>query len=263
MSFSLKKTFGGIYNNTAKQLSDLRSQVAKSYIVREKQSNQISGYVFSVQKESRVEASSEITDHFSESNEFLNDHIALRPKRITLTGFVGEKSFDNRPFVDQFLQVLSDRLIPLVGFSPQLANSAIRLRRKIEDRTQVVDSIRDKADSLYKAALMALNLNTSQERAYLYFQGLLESRILVDVTTPFNVFSDMAVESVIAVQQSGSTMISDFSVTFKEFRVAKSRFAKFDPLRYEGYNAHQIAPEINNGNLVKEVDGAQVIQELK
>jgi len=50
----------------------------------------LGGFVFDVEGATNIDLTADITDHYTEDNVAVQDHIALRPKRIRLDTYVGE-----------------------------------------------------------------------------------------------------------------------------------------------------------------------------
>lgn len=50
----------------------------------------IAGFKFHVPQKEQVKMQSEVTDFYTDTNSAIQDHIALKPVTITLTGLVGE-----------------------------------------------------------------------------------------------------------------------------------------------------------------------------
>ena len=64
--------------------------LANNFILKPATNKGINGYVFSVAAETTATADTDITDHYTEYNNFFQDHAALRPIEITLRGFAAE-----------------------------------------------------------------------------------------------------------------------------------------------------------------------------
>ena len=198
------------------------SALAKSILVRPKTPPVgIAGFIFDFRGEDTVELQSDITDHYTEANYAIQDHIALRPERITCTGYVGELT--NRaqgifaliaPFVSK---------LPMLGqFAPKLTAGALDIYNKATRYTALVERTVMQAKDLYGffTGKAGDPKKDKQTKAYQYFRDLWKSRQIVSVETPWGVYKSMAIESIRAVQDESSRYISEFTITFKEFRTA-------------------------------------------
>ena len=90
--------------------------------------------------------------------------------------------------------------------------------------------------------------DTKQAAAYNFFKALYNANQLVSVETPYNFFSDMAIENVIAIQ-SNNRFISDFSITLKKIRTVETQFVTFDSSKYQGRGAQQRSEEKDQGKV--------------
>lgn len=205
----------------------------KNYVVRPLNAFGLGGFVFDVEGESVVNLTAEITDHYLEDNSAVQDHIAVRPKKITLKGYVGELVYrpDGENIYD--IQNVTRKLTIAADLLPTLTDAAAQAKEISEEGIEDIslDSINNVAD--YYA--FAKNLSqpiTAQEQAFLYFQALMNSKILMSVQTPFAFMPRMAIESVVAKQEEGTRFISDFTITLKEIRTAQSLTVAAEDSRY-------------------------------
>lgn len=242
----------------ATSLLRFRQSIADNYLVAHDTQGQINGFIFSVQKATQVESRAEITDYYVEDNTAIQDFIAVKPRKITLTGYVGERVIDKRTYIDQFVEYLTTRLQPITSFSSTLTNYSAQIANYIILAKRESERILDKVDNLYKVALMATKQLDAQQQAFNYFEGIMNNRELVTVVTPYNVYQNMAIETLVAVQGPESLMVSDFSVTFKQINTTNSKFAPSNRSN-QGYRADQMSSSMQFGNSVKTVSLESVI----
>lgn len=213
------------------------------YLVRPLNFFGFGGFVFDVAGESSVFMQNEITDHYAEDNSTVQDHIAVRPKRVTLKNYVGElsdivESTDQKP-----LQKITQKLTVLNGILPTLSTAAQQAQTAIQQRvTQGLDirdiDLPDQAELLDIYAVVK-NFSppvTRQEQAYMYFKALRDQKILLSIQTPFEFMTNMAVETVVGRQPEDSAFVMDFTVTLKQMRFAGTEFA---PISSQGRGALQ------------------------
>ena len=96
----------------------------KTYFVAPHNDFGLGGYVFTLQGEDTATLSSDITDHYTEDNKAVQDHIAIKPKRITLRGYVGELIYNASGQSPTILQTVTQKLTQLSAFLPALSASA-------------------------------------------------------------------------------------------------------------------------------------------
>lgn len=175
------------------------------------------GFTFQIVGEEAVDLQSDITDYYVDNNSTRQDHIAIRPAVVTVSGFVGEL---NNVIPDSLSTVKNvvDRLDALSYYTPEIVATA---RRAFNTTLQLL-ALKDKIIKAGKVAL-DIEVRTKQEQAFADLQELQLNRTLFYVATPFGQFSNMAIQSIRAVQSADSKSISDFVVTFKEMKFATTK----------------------------------------
>lgn len=202
------------------------------YVVRPVNAFGLGGFVFDIEGETKVDLSTEITDHFLEDNSTIQDHIAIKPKKITLKSFVGELTFRQDDETETFVQRAVRKLTTVAAYAPpltQAAQQALNAREALEniDFDTGKDAIKNLFESRsinrltdYWAAAKNIISGSRQQQAFMYFKALMEQKILVSLQTPFEFVNNMAIESITAIQDESSRYISDFSITLKQMRFA-------------------------------------------
>lgn len=180
----------------------------------------ISGFLFDIVGSEDVSIDSDITDHYVEENYAIQDHIALRPERFTVKGYAGE-IYDRFSDGVKVAMTVLDKLAILSTMAPEFAAQAEQLYSSLVSGSLNVSQIINTGTSLYDIFVQAITTSTRQQAAFNYFYALWKSRTLCTVETPWNVFTDMAIESIRGHQGEDSKYISDFSVTFKKIRKAE------------------------------------------
>ena len=64
--------------------------LVNKYVLRTKNSQGIGGFVFDYLGDVNVSLQADITDHFAEDNTAIQDHVAMRPIKVVMRGFVSE-----------------------------------------------------------------------------------------------------------------------------------------------------------------------------
>jgi len=187
----------------------------------------IGGFVFDNEGDTTLNLTAEITDHYTEDNRSVQDHIAIKPKRLTLKGYVGELVYYSPQNDGGFVQKAVQKLTTVSSFLPQLsaaATQATALIQQARDGNLSLDNVSlESVNKILDLWGLAKNLganDSKQQRAYMYFKALYEQKILSSIQTPYEFLSNMAIESIIAMQDERTKFVSDFTITFKQIRTA-------------------------------------------
>lgn len=215
--------------------SDLQllSADIQSYIVAPLNAFGLGGFVFDVEGDGMARLAADITDHFTEDNLAIQDHIARRPRQITLKGFVGEVVYtpkgDNN---DQILQQVVQKLTVISNYLPQVTAATQQVQTFVNSGQDVTDfPLADSANiyGLVKNILGSINSDTPrQQQAFMYFKACWEQGILMAIQTPWEFLTNMAIEEVVAIQPEGSRYVTDFSVRYKQMRFAQTTSAAYN-----------------------------------
>jgi hypothetical protein len=255
---------------------DLLSSNINRYLVTPLNAFGLGGFLFDIEGDTTAHLSTEITDHYLEDNSAVQDHIAVRPKKITLKGYVGELTFKPDGEGNTFVQKAVQKLTVLSSILPTLSKGATQLKSAYEsgNLTQALqgnvtlETINKTIDYWALVKNLAAS-NNKQQQAYQYFKALMEQKILMSVQTPFEFMSNMAVESIVATQSEVTKYISDFTITLKQIRTVsilnvdlKSNQYVTDQSTtketYQGRAAPQSEPVTQVGN----VPGLEALPEL-
>ena len=194
----------------------------KKYIVTPLNAFGLGGFVFDIEGETSVALQTDITDHYLEDNSAVQDHAALRPKKITLKGYQGELVYKGDGRGEPFIEKLTQKLTVISSFIPQLSKAAGQI---INIRKSGISAVSLKGinqiSDLWAFAKNVTQPQSRQQQAYQYFKALQEGRFLVSVQTPFEFMNRMMIESIIAKQDEGSKFISDFTIVLKEIRTVE------------------------------------------
>lgn len=207
-------------------LSDLTNSL-NQYIVTPLNSFGVGGFVFDIEAETSVNLTAEITDHYTEANTNIQDHIAIKPKKLTLKSYVGEVRDAVDPNTDTLPQALTQKLTELSQFLPALSQAetqAASIANIVQSGTVStnIQSITNDGVNLWNFVKNSMPTQSRQAQAYAFFKALYEKKILVSVQTPFEYMSQMAIESIIAMQPEESKNISHFTLILKEMRFAST-----------------------------------------
>lgn len=228
MSFSTiaQKSNSGITN--ARDFLDEKANT----ILKPKAAEGISGFIFDVPDTESIMLSSDITDHYTEDNSFLNDHIVRKPVQITLSGFIGELVYTKPDGVEGAVQELNNRLEAVEAYVGDLTPGAVqtvqRAVQKVQSTVSAINQTLDKVQNVIGWFDGEGQEETAQQKAFNNLYALWKSADYVTVQTPWRYFDNMVIKD-ISFQQNGDTeSITDISVTLKQIRVAQTKTASYD-----------------------------------
>lgn len=204
--------------------------------------------LFNYEGEQSVQLTSDITDHAIEDNTFIQDQIALKPVLITTQGFVGELN-DIAPAALLPLKEAAEKLTVISAYTPSLSTTALlayatafqlyqvgknALNSAVETWSSINAAQGDKGQSVINGSsgptlnasgqIVGTAPNQTQQQIYFQqFYAYMQSRTLFTVQTPWAVFQDMAIQSLRAVQNAETNVITDFEITFKLIRFAQTQ----------------------------------------
>lgn len=182
----------------------------------------IAGYVFDIIGDESVDLSSEITDHYVEDNTTIQDHIALAPETISVSGVVAELVFAKPANGDVQRPVVE--LPEIDDFKPTFTDGAEQSIAEIEESVEANEKAQGVGTSLSSkfSNFSPEVIGGRQSRAFAYFYQLWKGRALFTVETPWGVFNSMAIESINTSQSGDSRMTTDFTIKFKHVRFAQN-----------------------------------------
>lgn len=202
-------------------------QLANKYILKPKNAKGIGGFVFDYEGESNVTIRAEITDHWAEDNKTIQDHIGIHPTRITLRGFVAELAVAKPTGLVGVLDAIQDKLstVPayLGKYTPQALSKIQKAVTKAQSTVNTVDQALSRVQNVvgfFDKSVLGL---TKQQKAYQKLQGLLVSKQIILIETPYGTHNNMVVESISLTQPEDTKNISDISVTLKQMRFVSTQ----------------------------------------
>lgn len=212
-------------------LTNITSAI-QQYVVAPLAAFGLGGFVFNAQGEGIANLSADITDHYTEDNKSVQDQIAIHPKRVTLKGYVGELIYNCPGGGSSTLQTLASKLTSISSFLPVLSSSAQQIQSAIASPSSVsfasALSTTSNIYGLVQNLIGSFSGNTpNQQQAYAFFKALLQSGTLMGVQTPWEFMTNMAIESITAIQGQQSIFMTDFSITLKEIRIAQTSSTAF------------------------------------
>lgn len=179
--------------------------------------------LFDYEGEQSISLNADITDHYIEDNTAIQDQIAIKPVIITTQGFIGELN-DIVPESLEPLKKIAQRLLPLTAYSPELTETGLIAYTQAVYLYSVAANTIDNAVSSFNSILNGDDIQVQNKQQIMYgqFEAYFKQRTLFTVQTPWAIFTDMAIQSLRAVQSAETRVITDFEVTFKQIRFART-----------------------------------------
>jgi hypothetical protein len=208
--------------------------LANRYVVKPKTVKGIAGFVFDYEGETSILRDSEITNHYTENNTPLHDHVAAKPVVITLRGFVAELSQLAPQGVMGALSTIQNKLsiVPayLGKYTPQAVQQMAAAVTKAQTVVTQIDQAMARAKNIVGLIPGAAGAAvTKQAQAYLQLEALgwpdtplpitvpLQPQLFV-VETPYRVFDNMVLRTLRAVQDDTTKQVTDITVTLMQMR---------------------------------------------
>lgn len=194
------------------------------FLLKPSDSGSIGDFLFDYEGETNVTLQADITDHFAENNQFLNDHYALKPVRITLRGYVGELVQKKANGISGLLAALQNKLTAVPAYigkyTPQALGKIQAALTKAQSTVNKVNNVLSKVQSVAGLFPGAVAAPTKQAQGYLKLETLMLTKQIFSVQTPYKLFQSMAIESLSITQDETTKYISDVTVTLKQMRFA-------------------------------------------
>jgi hypothetical protein len=208
----------------------------------------VAGFVFDIVDDDGVELESDITDHYTEENNAVQDNIALHPEVITLSANVAEVV---KATVSAKKITPTSNPLPIIPeLTPTLSPGAESAQVTTAENAANLNSSITTTQSLYgyyQSRLPQQPNQTKQQVAFGYIYQLWKGRQTFSVETPWGFFTNMAIQSVQARQGPNTRFVSDFDITFKKIRTARSVTIVSGLLA--GRATSQQAPTTQNGTI--------------
>lgn len=198
---------------------------ANQYLVKPKTAAGIGGFVFDFEMEASAVLQADVTEHYTEKNTFIMDHIAHKPIRLVLRGLVGEVVETAPSGVTGALALFQEKLTTLPAMLGKYTPGAVaKLQKAVTKATDTVtkiDNYISRAQNIVGLFAGSTPGPTRQHRAFSELYALWWANMVFTVETPYKYFDAMVIEQVNFIQNEETKFITDISVTLKEIRFAE------------------------------------------
>lgn len=248
MSFSPVAAATGVVGQ-ADAARDFVDQMVNKYVVKPKNAKGIGGFVFQYEGSSEARQQAEITDHFSEDLSPINDHIAIRPFRLTLRGFVAELIMKKEQGLVGALDAIQNRLSTVPAYLGKYTPTQLAKIQGIVTKAQNVTAQFDQTLARVKNVVGLFDKSipgtTEQQHAWFKLNALFASRKPLFVESPYGIHPNMIIETLAFIQPEDTNGWSDITVTLKQIRVVDINVR---PVVYRNRSEIQRAPAVDNGS---------------
>lgn len=196
--------------------------LANKFILKPANAKGLAGFVFDYEGDTTVIHQSEITDHYSEQNTFVNDQAAQKPARIVLRGFVAEIAANPNTGVLGAIATLQGKLTTLDAilgkYTPGTVQKIQAVATQATNVVNKIDNAISRAQNLVGLFVGSSVAPTKQEKAYQQLYALWANNTVFTLETPFTYFRSVMIESMTFLQDETTKQWSEVSVTVKEVR---------------------------------------------
>lgn len=213
---------------------------------------QIGAFVFDYHGDDEVDLETEITDHWLEDNTSVQDHIGVKPMIVTVKGFVAEKVLTKAQSlsINGAFSTITSNLSQVPAYLGTYTPGAVESLQKAISQAQNISIQIEQAAA--RAAQLASFFPSApsanrQQAAYFELTSLALARVIFTVTTPFQVFDNMAIMSLRIIQPKETRGWSDFTVKMKQLNFTQDLSLPFFSANYAGRDAEQIQPGTQDG----------------
>lgn len=197
-------------------------------------------FIFDLKKDYKYTLSSDITDHYVESNVAIQDHIGLRPIMLEVVGCISEvnlvdtkqdkvaKKEKGNMFnsIDSYL----NRMGSLTSFAPNITNQALNVYNTAKyvygTANKFINMVK-KNDKESKKNIYTEQYDeevikqTKQFKWINWFTTQWKNRASFTIVTPYGVLKDMYIMDLNAVQPETTRYVTNLNIKFKQIRKAK------------------------------------------
>lgn len=225
---------GNLLEQSAQVVSDFKTLLngAAVTVLQPKGAQGLAGWVFDIPTGETVDLESDITDHYTEDNSFVNDHIVNKPIRIMMSGLIGELVYRVPSGWLGSLRQISGRLAQLSAlggnYTPGFVQTAQGILGKAQAAANLINQYLNQAQNAARAIASLFGPQmTAQQKAFNQLSALWKAKTIFTVTTPWAYHPSMAIASMGFRQDQDSNDYSTITITLKEWRSASTKLTTY------------------------------------
>ena len=235
--------------------------LVNKYVLRTKNSQGIGGFVFDYLGEVNVAMQADITDHYAEDNTAIQDHVAIRPIKVTMRGFIAELVLPAPQGVTGALASAQSALTQvdayLGKYTPGVLQTLGKAVTQVQNTVNTINQTLAKAQNIISLFPGAPPNATKQAKAYSQLFCAMAQKLPMQIDTPYRVLNNMIIESIAFVQPEETKYWSDISVTLKQIN-----FVEVIEVADDGSFAGRLAQQGQSPTNKGAVPGAPVNQSV-
>lgn len=240
----------------------------------EYENNEIIGrkkFLFDFETEQSIDIETRTSDHVAENGMVFQNSASISPTIIKTKGFIGElgTKIDIENESIRILKASARKLTDFTEYGPQFSEDALRLEQKsliaYRSAQAISEASKIKVDSLSNASVVftgqgdgdreVKGIQNKQQAAFQMFYQYIQNKTLFTVQTPWAIFKNCIIQKITTTQESGTSDVTSFSLTFKVLRIASVEFESNDEVAFDSKLAENISKiqgtsDKNRGNAV-------------
>lgn len=197
----------------------------------------IAGFKFHIVNSEQIRMQSDITDHYTDINSAVQDHVARKPIKITLGGYQGEYYYTVHP-IENMIAKVAPVLTLIEVFKPKINAVTQKIKQKQVERQLIKINNVDKtaaenyhntfaekefnAVDLFRLFLNIYKFKSKQTQAFFFFEALWQSDLVFTVETSWKIYNNLIIEDITALRDNNAD-ITDFTITFKQVGITTSK----------------------------------------
>lgn len=213
---------------------------------------QIGAFAFSYQGQAEADLSNEITDHWVESNTTVQDQIGVKSNVIILSGYVSELTLQASiaAQINAVIGTVENGLTQvdayLGTYTPGTTDAILTAITQVQNVVTQIEQAASRAAQIASFFQAGPAMN-KQQAAFAELSSLRAARILFTVYTPFQVFFNMAIMDLRAVQSEKTNTMSNFTVTMKQIQLSEEISTSYYASIYGGNAQFSNQAQVPNG----------------
>lgn len=239
--------------------------LANKYVVKPKNAKGIGGFLFDYEGETNVTYQAEITDHWIETNDPVQDHIAQKPVRLMLRGFIGELVLKQPAGLVGALATLQSKLTTVPAYIGKYTPGTIALLQRgvttAQNTVNTIDQGLQRVKNIVGLFPGAAPQKSKQQQAFSQLTALYLSRQVFTVQTPYTSFDSMVIETLTFIQPEETKYWSDISVTMKQLRFVDTQVSS-TKAAFGGRAAKQREAQVSQGNTKGTPQSASILYQI-
>lgn len=188
------------------------------------------GFIFDLKEDYRLNLTSDITDHYVEENIAIQDHIALKPIILEVSGKISEKTlitpYDEEENTDSIQKTFNkvnsyyNRMGSLSTFVPNIMNQAKDILNTAQSAYNTYKSL----SNFIKSSKGDDKPQTRQSKIVSMFRDYWMNRTEFTIVTPFCILDSMYILDFSANQPKNTKYVTEIRIKFKHLRKAEVKY---------------------------------------